>query len=323
MFALPLIGVAGWKAVQKIPKTVASALIAQPGDVDGANGGAALVATCQSPHLKLMARVPASSRTSTPSMLFGGGGSKAKTAAKKPVKKTIAKKPVKKAPVKKAPVKKAPVKKAPVKKAPVKKAVARKPVAKKGSKPLSKPSAKTGAFCYGLPGSLPPVGEFDPLNLLEGKSYEQVLRWREVELTHCRVGMLASLGFLVQESFHPLFGNKGGTAAELFSLYDEDGNVMEVFGLAWPLYVTVFFIVGGLEGWRLSKIGGGFDGPYSGDYYPGDLGFDPLGLKPDDPAELVALQTKELQNGRLAMIAAAGFCAQEAVSGATWSTVYA
>ncbi len=42
------------------------------------------------------------------------------------------------------------------------------------------------------------------------------------------------------------------------------------------------------------------------EYYPGDIGFDPLGLRPSDPAEA----TKELQNGRLAMLAAAGFMAQ-------------
>lgn len=45
----------------------------------------------------------------------------------------------------------------------------------------------------------------------------------------------------------------------------------------------------------------------------GDLGFDPLGLKPTDPEEFEIMQTKELQNGRLAMIASSGFLAQEAV----------
>jgi hypothetical protein len=50
------------------------------------------------------------------------------------------------------------------------------------------------------------------------------------------------------------------------------------------------------------------------DYYPGDVGFDPLGLKPTDPAEFAEMQTKELQNGRLAMLAAAGFLAQELVN---------
>ena len=50
-------------------------------------------------------------------------------------------------------------------------------------------------------------------------------------------------------------------------------------------------------------------------YYPGDIGFDPLGLKPEDPEELNMMITKDLQNGRLAMLAAAGFLAQEAVDG--------
>ena len=50
-------------------------------------------------------------------------------------------------------------------------------------------------------------------------------------------------------------------------------------------------------------------------YAPGDLGFDPLGLAPSDPAEFAEMQTKESQSGRLAMIAAAGFLAQEAVNG--------
>merc|ERR1719163_1700178 len=54
------------------------------------------------------------------------------------------------------------------------------------------------------------------------------------------------------------------------------------------------------------------------DYYPGDLGFDPLGLKPEDPAEFREMQEKELSHGRLAMLAAAGFMAQEAVTGTTW-----
>merc|ERR1712139_114753 len=50
------------------------------------------------------------------------------------------------------------------------------------------------------------------------------------------------------------------------------------------------------------------------DHVPGDLGFDPLGLKPKDPKEFKEMQTKELQNGRLAMIAAAGMIAQEVAS---------
>ena len=44
-------------------------------------------------------------------------------------------------------------------------------------------------------------------------------------------------------------------------------------------------------------------------------GWDPLGIKPEDPEELKELQTKEIQNGRLAMWSIAGMVAQEEVDG--------
>jgi hypothetical protein len=51
------------------------------------------------------------------------------------------------------------------------------------------------------------------------------------------------------------------------------------------------------------------------DHYPGDVGFDPLGLKPKDAGAFAEMQTKELQNGRLAMLGAAGIIAQELTNG--------
>ena len=49
-------------------------------------------------------------------------------------------------------------------------------------------------------------------------------------------------------------------------------------------------------------------------YYPGDVGFDPLGLKPTNGKDFANMQTKELQNGRLAMIGWSGMCAQELIN---------
>ena len=52
------------------------------------------------------------------------------------------------------------------------------------------------------------------------------------------------------------------------------------------------------------------------DYIPGDLDFDPAGLKPPVvdfntmSPEFIEKRTKELNNGRLAMLAVAGFIAQ-------------
>ena len=51
------------------------------------------------------------------------------------------------------------------------------------------------------------------------------------------------------------------------------------------------------------------------EYVPGHLGFDPLGLKPTNDKDLKNIATKELNNGRLAMIGIAGMVAQELVSG--------
>lgn len=51
------------------------------------------------------------------------------------------------------------------------------------------------------------------------------------------------------------------------------------------------------------------------DHYPGDVGFDPLGLKPTDAAGFARRQHQELEHGRIAMLAAAGCMAQELVTG--------
>jgi Chlorophyll A-B binding protein len=50
-------------------------------------------------------------------------------------------------------------------------------------------------------------------------------------------------------------------------------------------------------------LGAGFVANLKEDYFPGDLGFDPLGLYPEDPAARANIRNKELNNGRLAMIA--------------------
>jgi len=44
---------------------------------------------------------------------------------------------------------------------------------------------------------------------------------------------------------------------------------------------------------------------------PGDYNFDPLGLKPKNDKDFKDLQTKEINNGRLAMLATAGMIVQE------------
>merc|ERR1719248_462645 len=177
------------------------------------------------------------------------------------------------------------------------------------------------AFAYGLPGNFNALGgselNWDPAGFLEGKSELEVNRYREAELTHGRVGMLASLGFLVQEKFHPLFSGDGGPAIDqipqlpvwLWAVMA--GGI----GLAEAKRMSIAFRE--LDGTKLKA-----DTALKPGYVPGDLGFDPLGLAPTDPTEFREMQEKELAHARLAMIAAAGFLAQEAVTKATWGTAY-
>merc|ERR1712224_652849 len=153
------------------------------------------------------------------------------------------------------------------------------------------------------------MGDFDPLGFLDGKAEIEVNRFRECELTHGRVAMLASLGFIVQEKFHPLFSGDGGPAIDQIPQLP-----------AW-LWVIMFGGISAVEAKRIEIIGAEFDtvkgkqeSLLKKDYVPGQLGFDPLNLAPTDPAEFRTMQEKELAHARLGMIAAAGFLAQEAVT---------
>jgi hypothetical protein len=64
-------------------------------------------------------------------------------------------------------------------------------------------------FAWGLPGALPPFEDgFDPLGLSTGNPLGTMKQWREAEVQHSRVAMLAALGMLVTEEpieYHPLF----------------------------------------------------------------------------------------------------------------------
>jgi hypothetical protein len=53
---------------------------------------------------------------------------------------------------------------------------------------------------------------FDPLNFTKGARVKDVRRWRESELVHGRVAMLAALGFIVGEQLEdiPAFLNADG-----------------------------------------------------------------------------------------------------------------
>jgi len=167
------------------------------------------------------------------------------------------------------------------------------------------------AFAWGLPGSLPPVGNFDPAGFADGCSLQEMKRYREAEVTHGRVAMLSVIGFLVAESFHPLFGGEiiGPAIDHLTEVRKIQPEFFELLAVAIGIVETSR----AQNGWVPPSLVQGKQF-LNDDYYPGDINFDPLGLKPQDAAEFAEMQTKELQHGRLAMLASMGFIAQELVN---------
>lgn len=165
-----------------------------------------------------------------------------------------------------------------------------------------------------LPGALPPLGFFDPLGFAAKANSMTLKRYREAEITHGRVAMLASVGFLV--------GEKVEGSSFLFDASVSGPAITHLTQVPTPFWTALVIGITNAElyrarrGWvEPSDVPADQPGLLREDYVPGDLAWDPLGLKPQEPAQFEVMQTKELQNGRLAMIAAAGFMAQELVDG--------
>jgi hypothetical protein len=128
------------------------------------------------------------------------------------------------------------------------------------------------AFAWGLPGSLPPVGEFDPLGFAKNTDLQTMKKWREAETQHGRVGMLAALGMLVTEEpieYHPLFEADNKDIGPAIRHLDEVRAVEPLFFLAFGAFI------GALE-WNRARTG--FSKPegefefqqIEEDYYPGE-----------------------------------------------------
>jgi len=187
--------------------------------------------------------------------------------------------------------------------------------------------AAASMFAYGLPGSAG-IGPWDPAGLLRGADQDTVFKYREAELAHGRVAMLACAGFLVQEKWHPLLPGINAPALEQIPLVPYWVWGMALAGIGYCEQVRIS------KGWeKLDRLDSSYTQttyygvypPYAYStlrpgYYPGDLGFDPLGLAPQDPYEFRIMQEKELAHCRLAMVAAIGFLVQEVVTGTTWSS---
>eukprot|EP01041_Mallomonas_annulata_P006628 gene6629-13425_t len=166
-------------------------------------------------------------------------------------------------------------------------------------------------------GVSPPLGYFDPLGLTKVlcDSEDEFLALRESELKHCRVAMLAFLGILIIECHHLLVNQPLQAPANSFTAFQYLSQ-MNTATVASSLVSA-----GVMEGLALYSEDQNFDisddnkhilPPY---YTPGDLHFDPLCLSPQDTEEFIDMQTREFNNGRLAMLAVTFILVQEMLTG--------
>jgi hypothetical protein len=149
---------------------------------------------------------------------------------------------------------------------------------------------------------------FDPAGFAKN-SYELV-NYREAEIKHARLAMLAAAGWPLSELFDAPLAKLIGMKP-LVDASDRAPSVLNGgLGKVSPLYWILCLVAAGLiDVYGISK--GRSNAP---DYFSGNLGFDPLGLYPQDQEGKMRMQTTEIKNGRLAMIAITAFAVQEAVS---------
>merc|ERR1712187_556570 len=152
-----------------------------------------------------------------------------------------------------------------------------------------------------MAGITAPLGFFDPAGFSKG----DLAFLRSAEIKHGRVCMLAVLGIVVSENFHPFYDawGDGPFVSAIQSHFSP--TALQQF---WP----AFWVNMAAHEYLLTLNQEQLAGP---DALPGDFGFDPLKLKPEKPEDLKTMQDKELNNGRLAIFAAAGIIAQELVTG--------
>lgn len=161
-------------------------------------------------------------------------------------------------------------------------------------------SMKLEGAAEGLVGSDIEFPEFDPWRFTKDISEEKIFWYRAAELKHGRVAMLAALGQITQYYFQ--------LGDAVFNQGDKPFKALEQVCSDRPLaMVQIVLAIFACEAL------GQFNQVQTG--IPGDLGFDPLNLKPEDPETWEKVQVRELKNGRLAMLAIAGMLYTESLTG--------
>mmetsp|Transcript_134366 Transcript_134366/g.218687 ORF Transcript_134366/g.218687 Transcript_134366/m.218687 type:complete len:280 (+) Transcript_134366:67-906(+) len=143
---------------------------------------------------------------------------------------------------------------------------------------------------------------FDPLGFTE---FWDIKWFREAEIKHARIAMLAFVGFAFTDFYHlPGFDY---TTIDAHDACVASGAMSQLL-----LWIGVLEWIGFLAIDQMIR-GSGRE--------PGDFGFDPLGFA-TDPEKMKELQEKEIANGRLAMFAFGGAVTQAVLTGNTFPWLY-
>eukprot|EP00977_Amphora_coffeiformis_P009007 scaffold2043_cov166-Amphora_coffeaeformis.AAC.6 len=149
---------------------------------------------------------------------------------------------------------------------------------------------------------------FDPLGFAQ--SSDNLLKYREAEIKHGRLALLAAAGWPLSEVFDKKIAAGLGLPAVLDGTNRApsvlNGGLGKVSPVYWALCLAGAAAVE-LYGIRVASNRPGYEA--------GDLDFDPLGLMPAEGRQAEFMRLAELKNGRLAMIAITAFTAQEFVTG--------
>mmetsp|Transcript_29831 Transcript_29831/g.44525 ORF Transcript_29831/g.44525 Transcript_29831/m.44525 type:complete len:205 (+) Transcript_29831:51-665(+) len=159
-----------------------------------------------------------------------------------------------------------------------------------------------------MAGSTMPFKAFDPLGLATLGSDSTLAWFRAAELKHSRVAMLATSGYLMQAAgFHfPGMLSSDVSFETLSAMKPLDAwDAVPDLGKA-QIYFTIFFaeVVSEAKGTHYTK---------GGDYPT--IVFPNISFAPTDPEKLKIQQSRELNNGRLAMIAIMSFVSAANIEG--------
>ena len=132
---------------------------------------------------------------------------------------------------------------------------------------------------------------------------------REAELKHVRLAMLAVIGWPLAE----LFDKPIADAAGLPTLLTKSGESPSVLNGGLDRIDVVYWIACVLLAGIVELENATQKETKGKAYVIGDCGLS--GFLPSDAKSINELQTKELKNGRLAMMAILGFAVQEALYG--------